>query len=420
MAPSPDSQTGLSSHEPAGQRRWLLSLTALLLVAGIMYARRPELFTTPRFWAEEGEVYFSAAYHYGFWQALFSQHMGYYAIIPNLATALATLVPLEFAPFITTYIAFTFQILVSALVIYGQSPFWDTWPKKLIIACGIQLINPFEVWLTSISVHFWLCIATFLILLESSDNSDRIRRTIYRTVLIIAGLSSVVSLFLAPLFLLKAWRDRLRESWIHGLILVFTAIIQGYALLTFLLKSNSLSTGSRLSENRFSLNDVVAFHLFDPFIDWRLTKWIPATVLISIYVCLGVYLLYLLFRSMRDGEYLTIYSSFFLVSVLSTLLSINLASSPRYAFAPSVMLLVILVNETFAEERMVSRWLALSFVIVITVSSITGFRKHIYYSPDYPQWQEEVKVWRTDTTRPLKIWPQFKVRSWKVDLTPVK
>ena len=402
------------------RKNQLFSIALLLLVVVIIIARCPELLKSPRFWAEEGEVYFLAAFQSGFWKSLFLQHMGYYNIVPNVATALATLVPLELAPFATTYIAFFFQVLVSAVVIFGNSPFWDTWPKKLLIACGIQLINPFEVWLTTICVHFWLCIATFFILLERPYDASPIRRNFHRLMLVVAGLSSVSSIFLAPVFLFKAWRNRLSEFWIQAGILVIAGLIQVCALATCLLNHEPLASGGRFGQNKFNLSEILKFHLFfnlfKPFSDGIFIRPVSAGILIAVCAGLGLFIIYLFFRTMRDKKYLTIFLAIILVVVMSTLLSINMASSARYGFAPSAMILVILVNESLQSTKKNSCRLAIFYMIVIMVSCISGFRSSIYYSPDFPRWHEEVMSWRMDTNKPLKIWPQFKGRTWQISL----
>ena len=388
----------------------------LLLVIGIIFARCPGLFTSPRFWAEEGEIYFAAALNAGFWGSLFSQHLGYYSVVPNMAAGLATLVPLEQAPLVTTYLALLVQVLVSAVVIFGNSPYWESWPKKFLIACGIQLINPFEVWLTTISAHFWLCIATFFILLENPYGKERARRYFHRVMLVLAGLSSVVSLFLTPFFLWKAWRERCRESWVQAGILITAGVIQTSALVVQLLAHDSLPMESRLGDNQFSLPLVIYYHVIWPFFDERITDWVPLAVANVVIVGLGLFFLYLVLSSLKDGKNQTIFLPFTLVVLLSTLLSLNMASSPRYAFAPSAMLLVILVGESSGGEKAVRRWLALAFVVVIALSCFSGFRSRIYYSPQLPRWQDEVALWRAGSGRPMKIWPQFESKSWQIKL----
>jgi len=396
-------------------RLWALAL--LLLVSGTIVSRCPELFSAPRFWAEEGEIYFAAAYRHGFWQALFLPHIGYFDIVPNVATALATLVPLEQAPMVTTLAALLCQMLVSAVVIFGNSPFWDSWPKKAIISLGIQLINPFEVWLTTISEHFWFCIATFFILLEEPAQDRPVARAFHRGMLLLAGLSSLVSVFLTPLYLLKAWRSRCRESWIQFGILVATGTLQGTVVLFNLF--NSDLAANRFGRNDFQLDKVIELHFLNPFLTWQIAERVPEVLSMSVMAGIGFYVVFLAVRDIRSRQRRAITISFFLVAVFSTLSSINMASSPRYAFAPSVMLLVLFVQELFQRQKRVSRWLAGSILGVTLASCCLGFQCNIFYSPDFPQWRHEVVAWSSGQQHILNIWPQFESRSWRVNLDPV-
>ncbi|HET8706541.1 MAG TPA: hypothetical protein VFM46_09595, partial [Pseudomonadales bacterium] len=67
--------------------------------------RRPELFSHPRFWAEEGSVYFANAWHFVWYEVLFEPHLGYLSFFNNLAALIATTVPLKHAPLVTTIAA---------------------------------------------------------------------------------------------------------------------------------------------------------------------------------------------------------------------------------------------------------------------------------------------------------------------------
>ncbi len=414
LAPLPEGRSSLA--EKAIKKKRFLSIALLLLVGTIVTARRPELLISPRFWAEEGEVYFSAAIRNGFWKALSLEHIGYYNIVPNIATAMAVLVPLELAPFVTTFTAFLCQVLTSAVAIFGKSRFWDTWPKKLIIACGIQLITPFELWLTSLNAHFWFCTATFFILLEPIDQNNRIR-WFHRVILVFAGLSSVVSVFLTPLFLLKAWQSKLRESWIQTGILMAAGLLQVSVFFSALF-AHDAQLASRFGNNQFALRHLVLFHFMEPFWGWPITDWVPLGCILIVTICLMLFLLVLFFRRRSEGEMVIIFLSFFSVAIFSTLLSFNMASASRYAFAPSVMTLVVLVDEAFKRKQDVSRWLATFFIFLIALSCLAGFRSRIFYSSELPRWREEVAAWRLDNSKPLKIWPQFRFRTWQVVVPP--
>ena len=66
-----------------------IKFSILFVVVGIIFFRNPILFTEPRFWAEEGSVYFSSAFHSTWIVSLFQPHLGYLSLIPNIATIIA-------------------------------------------------------------------------------------------------------------------------------------------------------------------------------------------------------------------------------------------------------------------------------------------------------------------------------------------
>lgn len=406
----------------------------LFLVALLIVVRRPDFFLEPRFWAEEGKYYFADAWNFGFWRGLFLQHFGYYAVVPSVSTSLATLFPLEYAPLLTTCCAAVFQLLVSSLVIFGTGPYWDTWPKKLLIAGGIQLINAPEVWLTTICIQYWMCIATFFILLEPSDGSEP-WRWFRRGMLVIAGLSSVLSLFLAPLFLLKGMRDRTKESRIHMVILFAAGLLQS-AIFIFALKGGDSHVASRFGQNEFNLVKVLYLHLLEPFSGGQLYDWRPVVALDEWYIArsgggdagvlrlsqmilltaMTACTLAIFIRDLRKPERMVLPMAFLLVAVLSTLLSLKMSSSPRYAFAPSAMLLVVYINEGISAVGRRWRICGAAVLLLTVVGMATEFRTRFIGGPGWPSWREEVMLWRMGQTQSLLIWPQFRSASWDVEL----
>ena len=95
--------------------RWLLFFLTLILVV----FRQESYFTYPRFWAEEGVVFFSFARSHTLIQALLQPHLGYYSLFSNLAAIIAAkFTPLKNAPLATTLCAFLAQGLPLVLIIF--------------------------------------------------------------------------------------------------------------------------------------------------------------------------------------------------------------------------------------------------------------------------------------------------------------
>ena len=85
---------------------WGLPLAAAI----VMGLRAPQFLTAPRFWAEEGSIYFAHAWSHPWWETLWLAPPGYLTLWANGAAVLATrMVGLSAAPLITTRVAMRVQ-----------------------------------------------------------------------------------------------------------------------------------------------------------------------------------------------------------------------------------------------------------------------------------------------------------------------
>ena len=410
----------------------VLLLTAVIL---LVISRRPELFTAPRFWAEEGADYFAHAWNQGFLEALFAQHFGYYAIVPTLATAFASLGPLEYATLVTTLIAALFQVLVSAIVIFGDSPFWDSWPKRILLAFGIQLLNPYEAWLTTIGTQYWLTIALFLILLERRESAGRLQRFFHRGMVLIGGLSGGQPLFLVPAYALRAWRSKNREDMILATILAGTGLLQAAAFISAK-TGNDPYMQTRFGGINFDLFQVISHHLINPFISAAffdlpsiiamdnasagfLYRFLPNSIsypsILSALILVAGTSVYILYLNRRSYFHQYLACAYIFVVFFSTLLSLQMASSARYAFAPSITMLTLFTGALdFHRPFTVAKMLALFLLVVISLSAIHDIRTpvRIYFGSDLPVWRNEVASWRSDPSHRLLIWPPYMNKRW--------
>ena len=99
---------------------WLI---LLVLIAGIIL-REPRFFTEPRFWAEEGQVFYTLAIHNHWYIALFRPVIaqGYYAFLLHFIAVFASrFFPLVDGPAVTTFAAFLALITAVVIVLWGTS-----------------------------------------------------------------------------------------------------------------------------------------------------------------------------------------------------------------------------------------------------------------------------------------------------------
>ncbi|HEY6838605.1 MAG TPA: hypothetical protein VI389_07680, partial [Geobacteraceae bacterium] len=194
----------------AGIRRYKHGILLLLASLAIMVWRYPSFFVHPRFWAEEGVVVFGLMIKDGL-GAVLRYNIGYFSLVPLVASALMSLTSIDQAPFVTLFVSLLFQAMVVAIVAFGNSPFWDSLRKKAIVCLAIVLLPQAEIWLTVIATQYWLCVGVFLVFLEDVSAAGTARRVWYRSILVLGCLNGIMSCFLTPLYVVRACRSKARE-----------------------------------------------------------------------------------------------------------------------------------------------------------------------------------------------------------------
>jgi hypothetical protein len=422
----------LSRYDAVGKK--------LILIGGVIaiYSRYPLFFLEPRFWAEEGSVYFAYAYSHPWYDSLLALHQGYYSLFPNVSAILANLVPLRDAPVVTTLFAFMVQMMPLLIVIYGKGGLWDTTFRKLV-AVLIILFTPIsaEIWLNTTNSQFFFSLITFLILME--DDANGFRRKFYGILLCISGLTGVVSCFFLPLFLLKAWKTKKSAYYMQTWILSFCAGIQILAV---------LASTHGTSPERFvttSLPVILSIiwtkTIVLPFagLNWANTFAFKMAMMhffdsqgfaVFGYALLFLLLLFLflVFQGKEPFGQLLILGSYFVITLLSIFGSlgdkaryIDAFFGGRYFYVPSVILMVFIysgIDFTNGAVRMARSTLC---VLLIAASLVTGaivYRPSIRFvaHENWPRWSEEVERWEKDKSYAPKIWPQNENSPWVIEL----
>ena len=118
-----------------------------ILILAISYWRSPFIFLNGRFVGEEATHHLVFAIKNSLLSNLiyYDTFAGYYNLIPNLLTEIATKVPLEFSPIITVYGSFLFIILLPYLCLFRESNFLDNDYKKIIASFILFLSAPLPV-----------------------------------------------------------------------------------------------------------------------------------------------------------------------------------------------------------------------------------------------------------------------------------
>jgi hypothetical protein len=173
---------------------WFAAVLAIAL-------RAPALWSHPRFWAEEGAIYFADAFNLPWYDSLFAPHFGYYSLFANgTALVAARLAPLEHAPLVTLIAALAVQALPVALILLSRAPLWRSWASALtgVVMVSFLPISTAELWLNTINSQFYLALCTFLVLLEEEPADTPGRRFTHRAVLLLGGLTILTGRLCVP------------------------------------------------------------------------------------------------------------------------------------------------------------------------------------------------------------------------------
>lgn len=438
----------LTEGRPAASSRILAgglpAALALLLVVALTYLRDPRYFLQPRFWAEEGSLHFAFSYSHGWLQALFQPQLGYLNFWPNLATLLATLPPLEYAPLVTTMLALLVQLLPIALILWSPSPLWQGWVRKALGAAVVLLVPiTTEVWLNSVNSYTYFAVIAFLLLIEEAP-AGRARSWIYRLLLAASGLTGTLACFLTPLFLYRAWEEKKPERWRQALILVACCAVQAALIFSYRgsasvsqrftpaglttlggavwaqsigLLAAGLDRAHEFGRNQMDLmkTNPAAFKMWGRGL---LAAALVVLAAVSANIPLRKRLLFLASYALL----IFLPLSFSVITEKYTFLNTGVHS--RLFLAPNILLGWMLVANlrppAGAGWRLwagrLSGLLAGALLAAALVWGAQSFRQTWIPATAWPDWKQEVQAWRANPGHALKIQPAD--QGWVVKLTP--
>lgn len=217
-------------YRQTGLRPWQQGVIFLFACA-VIVSRRPDAVFHAQFYAEDGHVWFADAYNLGWWPALFRTYAGYFELLPRLAAALALLVPLAKVPLLLNLIAIAFQALPANMLLAARSSAWGSLRFRLLLAAiYLAMPNCDEVSRGITNAQWSLALSAFILLL--ADTPKSIHSVLFDIFfLLLCGLSGPFCIFLLPIAIFLALKQRNSRRWIYTGILAGTCLIQAWALL---------------------------------------------------------------------------------------------------------------------------------------------------------------------------------------------
>jgi hypothetical protein len=399
----------------------LVFLFGLLVVA-----RMPQLIIAGRFWAEEGLVYFAAAWHQPWTTALLADQPGYLNFTASAATTLARhLVPLELAPRITTFIALIMQLLPAVVLATSRIAWLQRWPA--LAAALLLLLIPAgdaEVWLNSITSQFHLALCVALIL--AVDTRGGAVGILHGAILVLAPLTAPVVGSLGPLFLLRTLLDRSWARLLQTVLLGLPMLVQVAAVL------HAAPTGRGGAGPLVLLAALGLQHVILPFIGQGRGMRIAAAAVdsfqqigISIFAVtaglLGTGALAAALWRWGDRTMRWLFVTGLVLALVSYSAAITLgdpfalvrSAGNRYTYAPTVLFSLSLLGLAVTGPVQRRGVPAALILWMILVGGGTYFAPSQFFARG-PDWRQEVAAWRLDPSHKIVLWPQ----DWRLDLGP--
>jgi hypothetical protein len=392
-----------------------IPLVAVLFSLVIVF-RDPVLFLDPRFWAEEGALYFHHALVSPGLKDFFSPALGYYSLLVKIAVYLALFVPIENAPLITTAISGLVIWSCVILVITSANNFLDGFGVKCAFALMLLFISSGEIWLNTITSQFWLPIGVLFIIIDKSSRSFLARLWRY-TFVFLAAMTGVMSFFLLPLviYLLFLGERASQKHLMRIFILICLGLILQIVLILnfgfgFELANVDFQGGDRL-DNGFSIYKIVK-SLLGYYIVYPFTGIFIFDVNPVLYYILAVYFLFsiilvFLFKSW-SRESLGILFTVVFASLTTIALSVGTAGGLRYAFMVNALVLLLIYSTLNKNEKNSSgkSLLTIQLLVLAWFTATLEFRYKTYNfsSPDWPSWQVQLSG-QECVSKDIAIWP---------------
>lgn len=390
---------------------WFL-LPILFLLGQILLA--PQLFTDPRFWAEEGSSYYPAALQTDFLPYVFTfVFNGNYQFLTNLLTGLAAAVTPGYAPWVTTYTSvgiFAGVVLQFGLFLRANGvPYW-----LCVLAMLAWTTSPsfVEIYATATNMQ-WIAALSILILCLSDLKGKSPAWVFWVSAWVIAcGLTGIPSVLLAPFYILQAFLTRSKNHFLLGVLLGLCALVQLGVMIEFGLSSRDPTFGPRVL-----LAPMLLQTIFTPILGVRTTDAIGSLIrgpsgsvaLLAVAAIAACFVWLLLVANKFSKQAMLILGIWAFVSLIQTLGSIGTIEAKiaqisalggsRY-FATGFLALIILI---LLASRSALRPATVCLLLLILVQGVLSTSRLRSDMAGYPSWSEAIAKCQRPCEVP--IWP---------------
>ena len=412
--------------EPAtnrAERVWLAAYLAFFVA--LSFVKAPAVLLDPRFWAEDGSFYFTNFRALdAWWEPLVYVAHGSYQLLTNFLVYLATKVPLEQAPAVTTYGAYLVEALVVVLIhavvgSYGISRFVGL----LLVAAWVLMPASYETWASATNVQ-WICsVSMLLVLMLPNELIERhfVKMLVWTAV---CGFTGVPSCMLAPGYLARAYTDRSKHFAAFGAVLALCTLVQLAVAIRYGVGNRSFASDPRMLTLPMLLQT-----LFVPLfgIDWVGKLSVPlrqdARALSAFTVLAGLSLMLFVvaiaWRARRTAIVLVVAGLWILVSLVNTfgtlgspLDLISGKGGERYFLFGAMCFCLLLAIGTTARSRFASAVAGALLLLIVGASAAQLGSPWLAEHTEGPSWKRELTKCVPSAPCVVAIWPN----GWNVKL----
>jgi hypothetical protein len=191
------------------------------LCTAIVYARKPDMFERPQFWAEDGSIFFAQALTLGP-AAFVTPYAGYHLGIQRVVAAVAAAIAAVAAPAIYVAASLALTLWVVARTLSTRFPL----QPRAVAGLAVVLVPDTGDSLLILSGVQWF-LAVGLVALAISDDPHTTRQKVHDAITaLVFATTGPFGTLLAPIFAWRAWVRRSHWSGILAAIVAVAGLIQ--------------------------------------------------------------------------------------------------------------------------------------------------------------------------------------------------
>lgn len=224
---------------------------SLVVILPVFLIKAVPHIINPRLWAEEGTVYLLDSLNNGFF-SVFSNHQGYYSILPSFCFYIASLFNPTYYPYFSTYLSIVIWLSLFLLINNTHFPkISEKITDKLYLSISVVtiLFSFPEIFLNTINLQF---ITPLILIFLLNIDFEKHRKYVLIVLIGMILLNGVISLFFLPLVLYK-----FRKSYSIIYVILFIVVLQVLAIFSYEDINEKTGVISRLTNNCVYFLDVL-------------------------------------------------------------------------------------------------------------------------------------------------------------------